>query len=306
MIYSVVVNNLNKKTLSNPSKSIAEAMLDGSIEIKDLRSINDTMAFPPNNFNRLQLTEGEYSSQEAMMNFVRTIGEYLSDKNLYKIVHSLTEIEIDADTQAYRTSTLAKCFMVYEIERHAAKNLNGELPPAILSHMQQFILPLCEKNWPNALESNVNKFVEFNINNVLMGKQFQEQYKGKNFYQQIKNFDEHQFSHEILNSKVPKDSSVLLIELNKDRNTILQQICLKSGYLSHNIEELKVTEKTIEQNKDPKRKLILKEKRSQIMTAIQGLENGIRQLEDKLSQPQPDKRDTKPESPPPIANKKIK
>ena len=44
MIYSVVVNNLNKKTLSNPSKSIAEAMLDGSIEIKDLRSINDTMA----------------------------------------------------------------------------------------------------------------------------------------------------------------------------------------------------------------------------------------------------------------------
>ena len=160
IIKQVVLTNLAKQTPSNPAKNFAEAMIDGTITERDLRIINSTEAFPANNFNRLNLPEGEYRSMDAMEDFVAHIGQHLSDAALYHVTHTLARIEVDGgNTQAYRTSTLAKYFAIYEANRHRK---NKSLPAVFLSHMHEFVLPLAVNKWVN-LESTLPTFIAFNL-----------------------------------------------------------------------------------------------------------------------------------------------
>lgn len=190
-VFKIVLDILNRKTKDDPNKSIAQALIDGTISKKELASINESVAFPNNQRNTQELPEGEYQSQEAMMNFVRTIGPFLSDKVLYHITDQLAEIEVAyLETQAFRTSTLAKCFMIYELERHQASTPDGELPKPFKSHMKSHVLPLCENNWPHELENNVNTFARFNFNNTLIDKETAERFANRvDYYKDINSFD---------------------------------------------------------------------------------------------------------------------
>ncbi len=181
-IYQTVLAKLahTNRSRSNPNKSLAQVILDGTYSKADLQSINESTAFPNNNYNQLKLPEGPYTSGDAMMQFVRTIGPFLSDQALYHLAHTLAEIETAGNNQgAYRTSSLAKAVTVYELERHSTYVTKEEPIPAVfLSHMQTFVLPLCDKVWGSKnLESNINKFGTFNFKNELMSKSAKEKFK---------------------------------------------------------------------------------------------------------------------------------
>ena len=100
-IYQIVISVLSQPTQSNLDKSIAAAMMDGTISIEDLAIINGMSAFPGNHFNALKLPEGAYSSNEVMNAFTRAIGPFLSDRNLYQITHKLIAAEINKLEQTH-------------------------------------------------------------------------------------------------------------------------------------------------------------------------------------------------------------
>lgn len=210
MLYKIVVDNLNKVTTKNSKKTIAQAMIDGDILDRDLVELNTTIAFPANSYNRLKLPEGQYSSQNAMMQFIRTIGPYLSDWVLYKITHKLANIETmgGMNTQAFRNSTLAKGFMAYELERHANGTETDELPDTFLAHMKEFILPLCQKNWPDKLEKNFNTFAYFNISSSLLASEVAKKYTRINVYKEVMQFDENRFDPDSLSTSPQNKSKI--------------------------------------------------------------------------------------------------
>src|SRR5260221_4319710 len=95
-VFKVALDLLNRETIdiNNNSKSIAEALVDGSITDNELIKIfNNPDVFPNNNNNKQNLPEGEYASQDAMMYFVRAIGYFISDSQLYELTHRLAAIE---------------------------------------------------------------------------------------------------------------------------------------------------------------------------------------------------------------------
>ncbi len=215
--YKVVLDNLNHKTKSNPNKTVAEAILDGTITIEDLREINSTITFPANNFNRFKLPEGEYASQDMMFEFVNVIGPYLSDQALFSLTDKLASIEtglsdqelaagkkmLAGNQQAYRTSTLARCFMMYEVERHR-NNLQDGLPKPFLHHMKKYVIPLCEIYWPDKMESNFNNIGSFNILEKLEGGRGNLNDK---CYQPCVNFNLKSFSASTLSATVPNQNT---------------------------------------------------------------------------------------------------
>jgi len=158
-IYQIVISVLSQPTQSNLDKSVAAAMLDGTIRVEDLAVINGVSAFPGNHFNNLKLPEGAYSSNEAMSAFTRTIGSFLGDRNLYQITHKLIAAEIKkAGIDIFHDSSLAKCFLFYEMERHAANTNIGCLPAVTLSHLQALILPLFSQGNHADLQQTFNSF----------------------------------------------------------------------------------------------------------------------------------------------------
>lgn len=152
----IVLDILARTTKSG--KTYAEAMIDGSITEEELRGINSTQTFPSTRYNNQILPEDQYSSMEAMQDFVAKIGPHLSDAALYRITHLYAKIETadNSNTQAYRNSTLSKYFMKYETERHKQKT-GQTFPDVFLSHMQVYVLPLCEhlqKDWGHPANSS--------------------------------------------------------------------------------------------------------------------------------------------------------
>jgi len=208
-IFQIVLTRLNQKSISNPQKTIADVLIEGSFTRQDLLAINDTTKFPTNNLNPQKLPEGPYNSQMAMMQFTRKIGPFLSDKILYHITHALADIETERNTnsQAYRTSTLAKCFIIYELERHAVAISKGEpLPAVFLSHMHDYILPLCRAIWPHNIADNVNQFASFNFNNDLMQNSTKDKFRAAGCTA-ITNFDLNQLIDNFSNSDFKIDEN---------------------------------------------------------------------------------------------------
>ena len=164
-IYKVVLDQFNKKVTDGSNKTIAEALLEGSLTEKDLIKINDSFSFPANTYNTMKLPEGAYSTQEAMMSFVILIAPYLSEHALYLITHRLTKIEAEREKEGmYRNSTLAKCFLMHELEQHSIKE--GQLPAVFLRHMKEYVLPVASKCWSlESLMVSMNNIVKtFNVN----------------------------------------------------------------------------------------------------------------------------------------------
>lgn len=139
----IVDENLRKPAVSNPKKSIAEVILDGSYEKKDLVSIMFSSAFPDNKF--AQVEANQYSTAEAMKIFAETITPYLSDAELFSLTNKLIKAEIQLETQAFRTETLTKQFLNIEIERCSKNVAKGQLSPVLLYHLDKYIFPLIKK-----------------------------------------------------------------------------------------------------------------------------------------------------------------
>jgi hypothetical protein len=206
-IYGVVLDNLTKPAKSDPKKSIGEVLTDGTYNHADLIVIYNTTNFPPNNRNHLNAPEGAYTSSEAMHTFACIIEPYLSDKELFHLTHELTRIEVLSDTQAFRNATLVKPFMCAELERHAARTPQGELPAAFLIHFKEYVLPLCQQHWPKKLEENINRFASFNLSEA--GTQFRE----ISCYQKIIALDTATFNPELLSVSTLKNKAEFTAEL---------------------------------------------------------------------------------------------
>lgn len=207
MAFQIVNDNLNKPAQNNPNKTIAEAFTDGTISKEDLQVLNRSTAFPANDRNWRGLADGEYSTADAMKQFTNLVVPHMSDQALYNITHRLVEIEVNSNmTQAFRTSTLAKAFVIAELERHKASVGPGQLPATFLSHMKTYILPLCKAQWPEKLEENVNTFARFNMSPSLMSPEALAKFQGVDAYPQINAFDNEKFNPSNLSNE-PKNTA---------------------------------------------------------------------------------------------------
>lgn len=207
-MYHIVRTNLTKPSISNPQKSMATVLLDGSYNNDDLRSINSSTVFPANLFNRLKDPEAQngYNTQEAMLEFVKLIGPHLSDKQLYKLVDDLIKLEATADIRGVlRNSTMGRCMLFYEVQRHADKTIPGMIPAVFLSHVKQNLVPQWQAIGAN-LVANINYVGTHNFTPPLLPPELVAKYQAIPLYQAIVEFKEENFKPELL-SEVPPDKS---------------------------------------------------------------------------------------------------
>lgn len=214
-MYQVVKTNFTKNSISQPSKTIATVLLDGSYTKEDLRSIN--VAFPSNSLNALKDPEGPYNGQEAMFQFIRTIGPYLSDQNLFRLVDALTELACDAGESVLRASSLARCALLYEFERSAKTSLEDNFPDQFLSHFKRHLVPLFARLNANTVADNIARLGTHNLNETVIDPTLAAQYRSRNLFQAVSQFDETKFNADNLSSQPPADKKEFEALLGKDK-----------------------------------------------------------------------------------------
>jgi len=204
-IYKIVIATLLQPTLSNPDKTIVDAILDGSISSADMMAINTITAFPANIFNCQHLPEGAYSSKQAMMIFAKTIAPFLSDKLLYQTTHKFIQAEIAAaGNNMFSGCSLAKCFLFHELERHACNTPVGLLPAAALSHMHDLMLPILVSHPTGNLREHIDNFAVYNIKADMIDHHEARKYlMVMDYYTAITNFDQTIFAPEQLSDESP-------------------------------------------------------------------------------------------------------
>ncbi len=190
-MFQIVKNNFNKSSISQPNKTIAAVLLDGTYTKEDLRSFN--VAFPANTFNSANDPEGPYSGQDAMFQFIRTIGPYLSDQSLYKLVDALTDLACDAGDGVLRGSSVARCALFYELERNSKASSQHNFPDQFLSHVKRHLVSLFRRLNPDTAADNITRLSTHNINETIMDPTVVARYKDMNLYEAVSQFDETKF-----------------------------------------------------------------------------------------------------------------
>lgn len=192
MLRKVVIEQLSKPSESDPSKTLGEALIDGTFtkdEILDLHNKNIEI-FGGNSSNQKKLPEGAYSMQEAIHEFVETIGPFLSEKRLFEITDAFCYWEVSAQ-DAYRTSTVGKEFFLYELKKHPGV----EPPEVFLAHFKHHISPFLEKKATG--ESKYINFITFNFNPT---------FRLAGIEDKIKSFDLESFSPDNLSTETIPDA----------------------------------------------------------------------------------------------------
>jgi transcriptional regulator of met regulon len=160
-VLHVVTTNLKKLAFSNPDKSMADVILEGTYTRRDIISVLDSSAFPTNSAGQSSPEERHYNANEAAEEFARSLAVHLSDLDLHKFTEMAVQCELLKDTEAFRNATIAKALLKIQRERHPD---DGEtvLLNVSRSHLK-FVLKTMEKNWAKELGNNVNSFLAFNL-----------------------------------------------------------------------------------------------------------------------------------------------
>lgn len=214
-MFQIVKTNFTKASVSQPSKSIAVVLLEGTYTKDDLRSIN--VAFPSNSLNALKDPEGPYNSQEAMFQFIKILGPYLSDQQLYRLVETFTDLASDAGDAVFRQSSLAKCAFLYEFERNAKDLPEGVYPEQCLSHIKKYFVPLFTRLNPDTVADNITRFNTHNINEAIVDPAIAAKYKGRDLFQAVSQFDETKFNADDLSNQASADKNVFQASLTQDK-----------------------------------------------------------------------------------------
>lgn len=216
-MYKIVQTNLQKTVnKGTDNKTVAECLINGEIDQSFVKKLVD-LPFPTNQAQKASPTEPSYSSQDAIMQFVNAIGPHLTEARLHTITGLLVENEMKDPEVAFRTSRLAKCFVLYELQRHLPQN--NEFPEVFLDHVKKHIYPnkqaaedLCECIYFNFIQSAR----AFKMDTVV------EKYCDKTVLESLKDID--QFADKQISA--PSDA----LKKPNERNQFLKQQVQKGNY----------------------------------------------------------------------------
>lgn len=161
IIKKIVLTRLNTIiNVKGTQKTLGEAIIDGTANIEQVKHLNyDSERGFPSNINRsTSPLEKEYSSVQAMLEFLEVLSPYLSDLRLYDFVDKLCaeEFKVEQPNTVMRGNRMAKIALEFENKRHG-----GGITQVFLSHMNIYAV--------QALAKNANPINDFNNMVKLIG-----------------------------------------------------------------------------------------------------------------------------------------
>lgn len=146
VLKKIVLERLNAIVdVKGTKKSLGEAIIDGTASLEQVKHLNfdNKDGFPSNIFSSTCPSEPEYSSTDAMKEFLLVLNPYLSNQRMYDFVDKLCAVEFQTERSntVMRGNRMARFALALENVRY-----DCGASEALLSHMHIYAIQTLNKN----------------------------------------------------------------------------------------------------------------------------------------------------------------